>query len=304
MSIEDLIQQLSDPDENERIFAADDLGMYKDSAAVEPLFARLGVESCRAVREMILLALRSIQLDEVLDHAAALLVSDDPFLRNEMAALLESRGEYAIPWLYNLLQHPDPDARKLALEAGLRIPGESLKAFLEAGLQDSDSNVVMSAVESLGSADIVGFRRRLEAIANADLSPMLTLACIEALGKLEDWDGLDAFLAKFGDRPELRYSLIGAVGTSGQSRHLLYLEANAENPILRQEVVNALLNLCQRNKFTELGPEWLALIASWVQGDPSISLQQDGLRLLRRLTHQPAALALAEQLASGAHRDE
>jgi HEAT repeat protein len=304
VSIQDLISKLSDPDENERIFAADDLGLTNDAAAVGPLFARLDIESCRAVREMIILALRNIQADAVLDQAVRLLDSDDPFIRNEMASLLQHRGVAAVPWLDQALNHPDPDVRKLALEAGAQIHGAHLKTFFEKGLSDSDPNVVMSAIESLSPTDIAQFRGRLESAARAGLSPMLTLACIEALGKLDQWDGLDAMLTTFGERPELQYSFIGAVGTSGESRHLPYLQSQAKNPQFRQDVINALLQLHDRGKFRELSEEWIATLAAWPPEDLPASLKDDGIRLLRRMGHQPTARALATRWEGAMQRDE
>ena len=300
MNIEKLIEQLSDSDESERIFAADDLGMSNDPAAVDPLAARLTDETSRAVREMILLALRNLQTDAVLDHAARLLNHDDPFIRNEMAALLQSRGEYAIPWLEKALTHADPDVRKLALEAAAQIPGNHAKRFLEGGLSDPDSNLVICAVENLNAEDVKTFEARLEAIAIASSSPMLTVACLEALGKLGDWKGLDAFLHAFSDRPELQYSLISAVGSAGESRHLSFLKKSGENPTLRLEVVNALLKLDGRGKIVELDSEWLGSIASWVRGEPPSALRPDSILLLERLTRQPAAIALAAELRAGA----
>jgi HEAT repeat protein len=304
MSIQDLILKLSDSDEAERIYAADDLGITNDAAAVEPLVARLGIESSRAVREMIVLALRNIQVDAVLDQAVRLLASEDPFVRNEMASLLQSRGAPAIPWLDQALKHPDPDVRKLALEAGAQIPGTHLKRFFEKGLSDPEPNVVMSAIENLSPSDIAELQGRLERVATTGSSPMLTLACIEALGKLEEWEGLDAFLIAFRDQPELQYSLIGAVGSSGGSQHLPYLESQAKNPRLRQDVINALLRLDDRHKLHELGEEWMAAMATWPPEELPLSLKKDAIRLLLRLQHQAAALALEARWESGRQPDE
>jgi HEAT repeat protein len=304
MSIQNLISKLSDPDENERIYAADDLGMTDDATAVEPLVARLGIESSRAVREMIILALRNLKIDTVLDEAIRLLGNEDPFVRNEMAALLQSRGAAAVPWLEQALKHSDPDVRKLALEAGAQIPGVHLKTFFEKGLSDPNPNVVMTAIENLSPTDIPELQGRLERIAIADSSPMLTLACIEALGKLEGWESLDAFLTTFRDQPELQYSLIGAVGTSGGSRHLAYLESQAKNPGLRQEVINALLQLHDRHELQELGEGWIAAMATWPPEELSASLKKDAIGLLLRARHRSAASTLAALWETGMQPDE
>jgi HEAT repeat protein len=296
MDTQKLIQQLSDPDESERLFAADDLGMSNDPAAVDPLAARLSAETSRAVREMIILALRHLQTDAVLDQAIRLLSSEDPFIRNEMASLLQSRGESAIPWLEKALTHADPDVRKLTLEAAAQIPGAHARRFLEASLSDPDPNLVMSAVENLRAEDVRSFQARLEAMALASSSPMLTVACIEALGMAGSWPGLDAFLRAFADRPELRYSLISAVGSAGGSRHLSFLQKSAENSACRLEIVNALLKLADRGAFTELDSAWLHALASWARAEPSSPLTQDSILLLEKISRQPAALALAAEL--------
>jgi HEAT repeat protein len=182
MDIQPLIENLSHPDESERLFAADDLGMENAPEAVEPLIAQLAIEPSRAVREMIVLALRRTESDAVMDHAVRLLGSSDPYIRNEMAALLQAKGEAALPWLTKAQQHVDADVRKLALEAACQIPGEHTAALLTTALSDPDANVVISAVEIISTTASASFKEPLEELAREESSPMLLLAVIDALG--------------------------------------------------------------------------------------------------------------------------
>jgi HEAT repeat protein len=205
MDIQSLIENLSHPDETERLFAADDLGMENAPEAVDPLIARLCIEPSRAVREMIVLALRKTETDAVMDHAVRLLGSDDPYIRNEMAALLQAKGEAALPWLTKAHQHLDPDVRKLALEAACQIPGEHTAALLRAALSDSDANVVISAVEIISTTASASFKEPLEELAREESSPMLLLAVIDALGAIGDERSLPILLERFGQKGDLSF---------------------------------------------------------------------------------------------------
>ncbi|MDB6175105.1 MAG: hypothetical protein JWL59_4416 [Chthoniobacteraceae bacterium] len=181
MNILPLIDQLSDPDERERVFAADDLGVSNEPAAIGPLIARLLLEESRAVREMIMLALRRIESEVVLEQAVQLLASDDPFVRNEMGALLQARGEKSIPWLVRVQNHADPDVRKLAIDAASEIPSPLVSGMLATALADPDPNVVITAVEYAGLRQCSELRAQIEALAAVAVEPMLLLACNEVL---------------------------------------------------------------------------------------------------------------------------
>jgi HEAT repeat protein len=297
MDIQPLIENLSHPDESERLFAADDLGMANAPEAVDPLIAQLAIEPSRAVREMIVLALRKTESDAVMDHAVRLLGSNDPYIRNEMAALLQAKGEAALPWLTKAQQHVDADVRKLALEAACQIPGEHTAALLTAALADADANVVISAVEIIGTTASASFREPLEELAREESSPMLLLAVIDALGNIGDERSLLILLEKFGSKGGVSFPLIHAVGNLGDSRHLEFLEAHSNTPHLRQEVIDALLNIQRRGKLPELPASWLARIEAWVRDGSPQELRQDCVALLQELKTQPAALSLATQLA-------
>ena len=268
--------------------------------AVDPLIARLCIEPSRAVREMIVLALRKTESDAVMDHAVRLLGSDDPYIRNEMAALLQAKGEASLPWLTKAQQHLDPDVRKLALEAACQIPGEHTATLLREALSDPDPNVVISAVEIIGGTASQSFREALEQLAREASSPMLLLAVIDALGSIGDERSLQILMEKLGGKGDFSFPIVQAVGKLGDSRHLQFLELHSETPHLRNEIIDALLNLGRRGKLTELPASWLARIEAWVRNDSPQELKQDCVALLEGLKSQPAALSLATQLANQA----
>jgi HEAT repeat protein len=301
MSIGPLIENLSNPDESERLFAADDLGAANDPAAIEPLAARLTTEPSRAVREMIVLALRRITSDAVMDHATRLLHSDDPFIRNEMSALLQAKGPAAIPSLTAALEDPDADVRKLAFEAASQISGSHTALFLHAALADPDPNVVIAAVETIGSTANKAFKPDVEEIARNASFPMLVLAAIEALVAIGDAGSLEILLERYGGKEEMQFALAHAVGSLGSARHLGFLERHAGTPALRQEILDAVLMLQRRGELT-LDAFWIGRMAAWLREDTSQELRQDCITLLRASAAQPQAAALLQFLGESQSR--
>ena len=149
MGLEEAITQLSSPDECERTYAAEDIGLAGRMEGVDPLCQRVVDEPSQAVRESIFAALALIPDNLVIERASQLLSNDDPGIRNQALALLQSRGGAVVPELRSLLTSDSHDLRKFAVDVLSRIEPPEIEELLQIALADCDINVVITALENV-----------------------------------------------------------------------------------------------------------------------------------------------------------
>jgi HEAT repeat protein len=186
MNVETLIAKLTLPDEADRSDAAEDLGYSGAAEAIAPLVARLTAEPSHKVRETIFGALERIDHPEVLTQMAALLDSDDAFIRNQAVALLQRKGAAAAPVLLARMNDADPDVRKFVVDAAAGISLPVVDAIFAAAMRDADPNVVIAALEHVGAHRMGGFKPAVEEIFLNAKEPMLVCAAFASLLEVGD----------------------------------------------------------------------------------------------------------------------
>ena len=186
MNVQTLIANLALEDEADRSDAAEDLGYAGAAEAITPLVERLAVEPSRKVRETIFLALERIDLPEVLSRVAALLDSDDAFLRNQAIGLLQRKGAAAAPVLLARMHDADPDVRKFVLDTAAGISSPDVEPIYEAAMRDQDINVLIAALEYVGEQRISRFKSAVEEIFLKATEPMLVCAAFATLLQIGD----------------------------------------------------------------------------------------------------------------------
>ena len=222
------IEKLNSEDETERAYAAEDIGHLKLAEGVAPLLARIQVEPSLLVRDSILQALVRIESDEAIQGAVSLLMSDDPQIRNLAVDLLRHRLDRAIPFLEEVMREGDTDMRKFVLDVLSGMPAEGIESIYAMALDDRDLNVVITAVENLGSLRAKHLRPQVEQLLLKAEHPMLDAACLTALAEIGNEDSLRVVERRFGSAqpipkyltaPYLRVAeaLGGVNGTSGAS---------------------------------------------------------------------------------------
>jgi HEAT repeat protein len=262
MSLEESILQLSSPDECERIYAAEDIGVAGQGEGVDPLFERVVKEPSQAVREAIFCALTQISDHAVITRAAELLSSDDSNLRNHAVELLQSRGPAVVPELRRLLNVDDRDLRKFAVDVLSRIETPEIEELLEMALGDSDLNVVITALENVRHCHTRALRQAVLKHALSGDHSMLVLAAMETLCRIGDAECYRRTRERFPtlERTPLLYlqpmlKLVGQNGENGDLLELRSLLANCE-PSLRPAVLDALGNLIARSGAADISDEW------------------------------------------------
>jgi cellulose synthase operon protein C len=147
-----LIEQLASPDPATRRYAAEDLGDLHDARAVPALMEAVRDPEV-AVREAAVDALVAIGGQEVPEHVAPLLQTEDVALRNYAIEILERAGPESIEVLVAACHSDSPEVRKSALDILGKVArgcaGKCLEAVV-ACLCDANPNVAGSAAEALG----------------------------------------------------------------------------------------------------------------------------------------------------------
>jgi len=186
MNVQTLITNLALEDEADRSDAAEDLGYAGAAEAITPLVERLAAERSRKVRETIFLALQRIDNPEVLSRVAALLDSDDAFLRNQAIGLLQRKGAAAAPVLLARMHDADPDVRKFVLDTAAGISSPDVDPIYEAAMRDQDIKVLIAALEYVGEQRTSRFKSAVEEIFLQATEPMVMCAAFATLLQIGD----------------------------------------------------------------------------------------------------------------------
>jgi HEAT repeat protein len=154
---EQLIARLAAADPDDRRHAARELARQGD--AVEPLAARLHVETDARVRDALFASLAEIGGQDAAERVAESLRSEDAALRGGAVDALKSLADDAIDVLDALLDDADADVRILAVEVTRVWPSDVAVPRLRYVLEhDAHVNACAAAVDvatEVGTADLV-----------------------------------------------------------------------------------------------------------------------------------------------------
>jgi HEAT repeat protein len=253
-NLTDLAHKLDSADEAERIYAAEDIGYLNGPDGVLALLGRMSNEPSRTVRDAIFQALIRIDADAAIEGAIQLLGSGDAQIRNQAVDVLRRKGARSVPFLNAVMRDGDKHMRKLVLDVLSGIQASDAGDIYAAALSDPDPNVVITAVENLGSMRATEFRGRIEDLLKADAHPMLIVACIEALTGIGNESSLAVIRRSFpvfAKLPDfLLASCLKAVAALGS--HSDFAEVAGLLPSrglqLRPAILSALLAICPESQ--------------------------------------------------------
>jgi hypothetical protein len=272
---------LNHVEEAERMAAVVEIGHLNASDGVPPLLMRLGREPSRAVRISIFRALMRIDSDAVIEAAIGLLENDDPEIRNQAVEVLRHKGASTIPFLIPVMRAGEKDLRKLALDALNGLQGSGADEIYETALSDQDLNVVITALEYIGTGRAAKFRNRIEELLLAGSQPMLVTACLKALAGIGDEASLIAIRRRFPDLTTLPdfflvpcLAAIGDLGTAAEFAEVAPLLA-VRGPNLRAPILGALFAIQQRHPVKTWSEELLPALRAIIEdGDPPLCRYQ------------------------------
>lgn len=246
-----LEQKLSSPDPEDRREAAVDLGRAGRPAAA--LLLRALGDSDWRVRKTAVEALAAVGDDDVISGlVAALSAHDNAGRRNSAIETLIQIGGSAVPALLAVLDTPDPDVRKFAVDILGDIRDTRAVPVLMQALDDPDENLRVSAAEALGK---IGDRRAVDKLISC-LAPgdrgWLDYAAAEALGAIGDARALGPLLTALG-RSSLREPVLEALGRIGSAETAAPLAAGLRDPlrIVREVCTSALVDIFRKSNASE-----------------------------------------------------
>jgi len=285
-SLNEYAEQLNGSGQEERIYAAEDIGYLNDPKGVPVLLERLVKEPSRAVRDVIFQALIRIDADAAIEGSIRLLESADSQIRNQAADVLRSKGARTIPFLNTAMRDGDKDIRKLVLDILSGNPVSGAGEIYAAALSDPDQNVVITAVENLGRIQAVEFCGRIEDLLQPGAHPMLISACLEALvciGHASSLAAIHRLFPEFEKLPDFQFaSCLKAIAALGSAREFAEVASQlyVRGLHLRPAILSALMAIHQRCPSLEASEILLSELETLVDsGDPPICRYQ-AVRLL------------------------
>jgi len=186
MDIHELIKKLDNPDEAERIYAAQDIAEKNQPDMALPLFRRFQTEDSPAVRDSILFSLKNLPCKDIYNHIFKLFKSSDAYMRNAALSVFSSGGDESLGFLTLHMGDSDREVRKLILDALFAIGTPDAVLAVRAALHDPSVNVQITAVEYLGRLEDKDSADDLLALFQKETEPMLRTAILDSLSMIGD----------------------------------------------------------------------------------------------------------------------
>jgi hypothetical protein len=285
-----LIETLGAPEESERRSAAQEISESGDPGAADVLVSQLHKEGARAVKEAILRGLSRIWTSNPVESIIELLKDDDPFVRAEAADMLQRRAGDVIEGLNRLMQSDDKDLRKFSVDILREATIGAPDALYLAALKDEDMNVVISAIENIGSRRRTGLAKPVLAMAIESSQPMAVCASLEALALIGTRQTLDALRAKYPNAAEVPgiylqpfLKLLGhTAGPESIEEICRTIERKGE--FVHQAAIDALTNIALRHNVSQLNAFCEAELCGLLKPELDAGVRVHLIRLLGHLT--------------------
>jgi len=307
MNTQTLISNLTLEDETDRSYAAEDLGYTGSAEAITPLIERLTVETSLMVRDTIFSALDRIDNPEVIRQVAALLDSDDAFLRNQAVALLQRKGGASTGVLLSKMNDIDPDVRKFVLDAAAGISSALVDPIFAAAMRDQDVNVVIAALEHVGGRRMVAFKTDVEKLFLDGTEPMLVCSAFSTLLEIGDTDSWQCILRRYPTAAsvpgwELGWWIraLGEFGAAGEIE-VFHEFLQSHDGKVNRDTIDALERFQARHGRLSITGEFWSLLREMV---PVSAASEDKLQLLRVFGGFDAPPAIGDYLLGLLEEDD
>lgn len=291
-----LIETLGAPEECDRRSAAQEISESGDAAAAGVLVSQLNKEDSRAVKEAILRGLSRIWTSNPVESIIELLKDTDPFVRAEASDMLQRRAGDVIEALNRLVKSDDKDLRKFAVDILREATIGAPDALYLAALKDEDINVVISAIENIGSRRRFGLAKPVLGIALESSQPMAVCASLEALALIGTRQTLDALRVKYPSASEVPgiylqpfLKLLGHAG-GPEAIEEICRAIEQKGDFIHEAAIDALTNIALRHNVSQLNADCEARLCGLLKAELDTGVR---FHLIRLLGHFSASTSVA-----------
>ncbi len=273
MSKVELIEALSSEDERERAFAVEDIAYEEIPEAIDLLLARLEIESSQFVREVIIRNLRTLPGQELVEKTIPLLHSDDAFIRNAIIEILAEQDEKAILLIAPLLDNPDKDIRKFALDILFQLHSPRSATVISRGLDDPDINIRITAAEYLGKLEAKDSISAINQLFLKSSNMLLRCTCLETMSILGDEESA-RLVAYYYPEPEKigdleLFSYLKYLARQGKEENLPFVFSliKSKGKLMAKEIINTIEGILRRSSAVYLSPGMFEDIALYIASE-------------------------------------
>ncbi len=253
--IEELIRNVSSKEEDVRLYAIEDIGDEKLDQAAGALIDQLMIEEKQLVKDGIVIALKSINTEEVYEKLFVFFTSRDAFLRNAGVEIFGSEKDRSLPYLTSQMDHSNDEVRKLILDSMMLIGSDYAMHAIRAGLQDDSINVQITSVEYLGQCQDRESSKELLELMEKSNEPMLKMSILGALkstASAEDIEyTIELFEKEYADNPTDTLfipELINLVASVGDVKDLIrILKFISDYQVYSDNIIDSLFEMRRRD---------------------------------------------------------
>ncbi|MGA1846610.1 HEAT repeat domain-containing protein [Deferribacter abyssi] len=276
MDVNDIKRKLKSEDENERIFALQDVLIENISDLVPEVVKLVENDSSQIVKETAVDVLKNINIANYYEYISKMFESTDAYVRNAAIEIFGAKGEEVVPYLTSIMDHKNKEIRKLILDSLVATGSEYAYPALEAALNDHASNVKITAVEYIGTLQHTNAKNKILDIFLKAEEPMLKIACLETLTNIGDKETVNSVLNYF-DLNEGKIDnfykpfIFKMIGYHGDCTHIdnLLNYLNYKNLSFIREILGALNKLIKRCKILSIPKEAISFLKKIINSNDS-----------------------------------
>lgn len=289
------IQGLQSEDERDRAFTVEDIVYDGDAEGLDLLVEHLQLEKSRFVREVIVNNLPQYNHPALVAKLLPLLRSEDAFIRNAVIDIVSTRRDEVAAYLEPLMEDSDKDVRKFALDILYQLKTVEAAPYMICFLNDPDINIVITAVEYLGSLDAREYAGSINQVLKKANNLLLRCTCLEALAKIGNEESKQIVYELFPDPEAIKglelFSYLKFLAKQGDAGTLPFVLTLMKNNgrLLAKEIINTLEGILERGADGNLAEEMLSEILNFIAGDIN-SINKYELLVFLGQFHNPAIL--------------
>ncbi|MEN6326880.1 MAG: HEAT repeat domain-containing protein [Syntrophomonas sp.] len=266
----ELIKALESEDERDRAFAVEDIVYDGIPNGIELLVEQLKIEKSQYVREVIVRNLKTLPGIELVEKIIPLLRSDDAFIRNAVIDIMAEQDEASVSLLRPLLKDEDKDVRKFVLDILFLLNSPFSAAMIAESLDDSDINMVITAVEYLGRMEAQGVAAQVNDLFTKTQNMLLHCTCLEAMALLGDDESLALVAQHYADPEAIAdlelYSYLKFLAKKGKQEYLPWVVSltKTKGQLMAKEIINTIEGILERAKLSILPDGMVQAISDYI----------------------------------------